>query len=83
MRDVDAQLGETVAALVRAGRVLHPEWLAVLLENVSCETEAALLEHDARMRGARRRPSVPGSVIAFPGRPPGEAPPREPTGGAA
>lgn len=83
MRDVDALLGETVAALVRAGRVLHPEWLAVLLEYVSDETEAALLEHDARTRGARRRSCASGSVIAFPGMAPGDAPPREPTDGKA
>lgn len=66
MHDVDARLGETVAALVRASRALDPEWLVELLENVAAETEAALMEQDARRRSARRRARSPGAVIPFP-----------------
>ncbi len=67
MHDIDVRLGAAVADLVRAGRVLDPEWLAHLLDNVAAETEAALLEHEARRKGAKRRARTTGAVIPFPG----------------
>jgi len=67
MHDIDARLGATVADLVRAGRVLDPDHLDGLLDNVAAEIAVALLEADGRRRAARVRARTSGNVVPLRG----------------
>lgn len=67
MPDIDTQCGEVVAILFRAARTLPGQHLELLLENVSAEIAAAMMEEEARRRTARvaiQRKSA-GNVIPF------------------
>jgi len=55
MRDADDRLGDAIAAIVRASRALAPDHLDGLLENISVEVGAALIEEDARRKAAQAR----------------------------
>ena len=69
MPDIDARLGQAVAALARAARDLSPERFLDLLEDVAVETAAALAaERAARTaapKGSGPRVQGGGNVVPF------------------
>lgn len=65
MRDADDRLGDAIAAIVRASRALAPNHLDGLLENISVEIGAALMEEQARRKAAQAQRGPSPNVLTL------------------